>query len=533
MPGNNALVDENIQIIIRNADLVDIAEIRRFTQWQHTLKLNDIASWQLDLPTRDFQSYGIDCSCGIKFYRDNELILDGPISQKGIKQTLSAGEEKTSIVGGCDNAYLASRICYPVVTGPIFDKGLGYWQFKVQRSAVGIKSDIITGNKDWQEYEVPFVVEDAFGFVEGNTIAWSNQWGYFENWTQINTQTGGQDPTKGNFPHSALYTLSGVDDSTNTLTVDVPSQDLIVGGEDVGELLAPPIVFSEGTVIQTSGGLVDDPNYLGYDTRTGVADKVVKELVYFNAGNGACSDYLGTRAIKYLEIAKPTTQGSVITMNSRGENLLVQVQNACLSGAINFKITQVGGELVFSTFVGNDLSTEGNLVFSVESGNLSDYEYSYGPPSANMIWGCGPMTGPEKQMLPSGNVKSIDEFGRWETWLNSGNANASDSTTQVMANMVAANNLALAAAIINGDLTLSIRETDQVRYPRDFQIGDRVRVMVGNMPVDEIVTMVTYSVPESTSAASSTLNAALSRKESRLMQGLKQNTRLLQQISMT
>ena len=528
MPGSQ-LVEEDCVIVIRDSDLEDVGEITRFTQWQHTLKLNDISSWQLDLQTKDFESYEIDTNTGFLFYRDGELLIDGPIMPNGIQHTFQAGVETTTIIGGCDNAYLTSRICYPVVTGPLFDTTTGNWRFGVQRSAVGIKSVITTGCAAGEEYDVPLVVADAEGFVEGNTVAWIDTAGaYWDNWDELPGKSGDTDQVAELFPQSAALTLSGVDFSTNTLTIAVPTQAGVAG-----QMLAGPFPAG-GTIIQTSGGIVDDPAYLGYDTRVGLADDIAKELVYFNAGRGACSDHFGTRAIPHLEVGPPTMQGSTVTSNARGEALLTQVQNVCLSGGINFKTTQVGNELVFDTYLGNDLTQNGNLMFSVEMGNLKEYMYSYGPPTSNMIWGCGPETGPGKLMLPSGNQDSINQYGRWEGWISAATANAGDSASQIAANMVQTNNAALAQAIVNGSLTLTIQETDQVRYPRDFGLGDRIRIMVGTMPIDEIVTTIVYSLPGSTSsAASSALTTALTKQQTRAMTAQKAIQKQLQQMTMT
>ena len=55
MPGS-PLIEAEHKIILRNADLVDIREIRSYMQWQHTLKLNEVSSWQLDMHTSDFEN---------------------------------------------------------------------------------------------------------------------------------------------------------------------------------------------------------------------------------------------------------------------------------------------------------------------------------------------------------------------------------------------------------------------------------------------------------------------------------------------
>jgi hypothetical protein len=169
--------------------------------------------------------------------------------------------------------------------------------------------------------------------------------------------------------------------------------------------------------------------------------------------------------------------------------------------------------------VGNDLSQDGNLVFSLASGNLSDYQYNYGSPTANMVWGCGPETGVDKLMLPSGDIQSINDYGRWETWISSATAKAGDSAALIAANMVQTNNAALAQSIVNTQLTLTIQETDQVRYPRDFGLGDKVCVMIGDQPVYEIVTAFQYSIPTSATGAGAgtALAAALSKQETQAM----------------
>ena len=711
------LVDEDCRIIIRNADLEDIGEITRFTQWQHTLKLNEVSSWQLDLQTKDFESYGIDENTSLMFYRDDELLIDGPVMPNGIQYTFSEGVEKTTVIGGCDNAYLGSRICYPVVSGPLFDTNTGNWRFGKQRSGVGISSAIIKGVTTNEEYEVPLVLEDAVGFLEestatyvtiggiahtgwdtldlryaiplgivpiiishylagsyvvdttantdDNTLTYSTSfsstgirtfYAMFEGNAQyapcesppllINvgkpniipltlslevdnaspdidatytvTATLGQDlynksvtiyhyfngtktedltantdvngqisfatsfASAGELTYTASYAgdstysaassgiltinvgggfapestsitltantltpainetitltatfsgtdtsaikISGVDMSTNTVTLSVPQQYPAV---------LAPIFPDNGRLYQTSGGIVDDPTYLGYDTQTGVADIVAKRLVYYNAGKGACADHFGTRAIPHLVVAPPTTQGSIVTCNSRGEILLAQIQNVCLSGGINFRTRQIGKDLVFETFVGGDLSQDANLVFSVEMGNLKEYSYTYGPPLSNLIWGCGPQTGVDKIMLPSGNKLSIEQYGRWESWLNTATADAGATIAQKNANMVQQNNIALAQSLKNSQLTLTIQETDQVRYPRDFGLGDKIRIMAGKKPVDEIITNIMYTLPGGTgSSQGSSLMAALTKQETRQMRAQIATSKLLQQITM-
>ena len=513
------LTDSNCELVLRDANLEDAGEITQFIAFTSLLKLNDVSSWQLDMQTSNFRSYGIDETMGIMFKRGGELILDGPIMK--ITQSLTDGQEKTTIYGGCDLALLSPRICYPVVTGPIFDTSLpgtgtiinagtgvstpppasGAWRFGVKRSAIGITT---TTTKDavfdtsTTDTSLPAVltVVSAVGFVDGNTC------------TVVNID-GSMHPR----------TIVGVDLSSNTITVDS------------GDVVPWP---AGCTVIETSGDIVDDPAYLGYDTRTGVAENIAKEIVYYNAGAGSCVDSFGSRAIPFLVVAASAGRGAQITANSRGEFVLDQVQNVCISGGLNFAIKQVGQQLVFDTFYGNDLSVNDNLVFSYDGGNLKEYDYTYGPPIANFVMGAGPQGGVDKIMLSSGDLTSISQYGRREEWINSGTAQAGDTNTQIATNMVQANNLALAQSLINASLTLSIQENDQVQYPQDFQLGDKVGVIIGDTRINLVIGGISYSIPAGTgSAQGSAVTAVLSKTMTKSMESQVGMSKLIQQMSMS
>ena len=268
---------------------------------------------------------------------------------------------------------------------------------------------------------------------------------------------------------------------------------------------------------------------------------VAKELAYFNAGAGACGDHFGSRMWPFLKVAPPNGQGLPVTANSRFENLLTQIQDVCLSGGIFFRVTQadVGvDELVFDTFAGNDLSIDGNLIMSAESGNLGDYSFSYGPPTANFAMGAGPNTGPEKCMLPNGNLDSIAQYGRWEVMATSQQSQATTSSTtdftQINADLVQTTNAELAKDLVNASLSLSLTETDQVVYPRDFDMGDQIGIMVGDDLVAQIITSVDYSYPASSTGASSgsAVTAAMSRRASLDMEQQQATQRLLHKITM-
>jgi hypothetical protein len=472
-----SMIKSNCEIILRDPDLEDHGEIGHYNAFKCTMRLNDISSWQLDMHTSDFLGYDIDIDYGIIFKRDGVLMMSGPVTD--IQHTLTEGEQKSVVYGACDLDYLMRRVCYPIVEGPIFENGA--WYFKKKRNAESIWSLCTVGDSG----KYTLTLENAFGFVAGNTAEAVNNLG----------------------THLSLGTITSVDWSTNTITMLAPiAVDWLVGAQ----------------IVQHGSGIVDDPAFTGYDVRSGPAETVAKQIVYYNAGEGSCTDHFGPRAIPYLICADDLGRGTVTTANSRGEYVFDQVRDICLAGGLNIKCEQIGGSLVFDVFKGNDLSINDNLVFRRELGNLTDYDYTRSPPKMNFVMGSGPGTGTDKMMLPSGNIDNIAEFGRREGWVNAGTAQAGDTTEQINANMVQSNNLALAAALVNAQLTISIQETPSVLYPRDFKVGDIAAVYIGNTKFSIPIGAVDYSIPASTGGATgSAVTAALMRQPSKQM--LQQN----------
>jgi hypothetical protein len=198
--------------------------------------------------------------------------------------------------------------------------------------------------------------------------------------------------------------------------------------------------------------------------------------------------------------------------------LLSQIQNLSIVGQLYFQIKQVGTDLVFDVFQGNDLTENADLEFSVRSGNLKEYQYSVGLPVANMLIGVGPNPGAAKVMMPTADPASIAQFGRFESWMSASQGNASDTNAEISSAMAAANQVALLTEAYTSSVTLTLQETDQVRYPRDFNLGDKVRIMIGDVPTDQIVTSLSYDIPAgSGSGTGSALTAFYKKQMSRLM----------------
>lgn len=497
MPGT-PLVDENCEIIIRDQNLEDDGELRNIIKFDATLKLNDVSAWQMEMHTEDYLACNLQLGAGIIFRRDSEQILSGPVTL--VRHHYLAGLRTTSIYGGDDNYWLKTRVCYPLVSGMIQVDGI--YRFTRRISANGLTTTLtkatVIGDKSME-------VNDATGFQWGATLG-------------------------------VVYHMGGISGPTvKPEAIDYPKNVIYIDGTFA---TAYPI----GTPVVQTGywdkfyqtDVIDDPTYRGYDTRIGHAEAVMKELVYFNAGKGACVDKFGQRAIPHLVVAPTYDRGNTVTSNARGEELLAHLQNIANVGGICFQLKQVDNELVFDVWKGKDHTLQEELIFSVEHGNLKEYEFALGEPDANMLIAVGPNAGPLKLMLPSANEASIAQFGRFEEWENAISSSEKATNEQIVAAMEASNNAALLTKAYSSSISISLQETDQVRYPRDFQLGDNVRIMIGQEPTDQIVKSIFYSIPAGSAGGSGSAIGAFSKLQmSRVMTRLRRQGDLIKQLMMT
>lgn len=483
------LEDSNIEIIRRDSDLKDDGEVTKFLSWKSTHKLNQISVWQIDTQKKLFDKMPLEPGQhGIMFKREGETLLTGPVID--VQHSLSGGEEKTSIFG-CDDMYwLGEMDSFPVVIGPNLEAD-GNWYFSVKRNGNGLWSTTtsVTTAPITTDTQIILAVGSVIGYVVGASVAALN-------------------------PTDQLGTITALDETKNELTVLL----------DLDPATGDPLFMSEleqdATVMQTITGtdiLVDNPDYKGYDTRKGKAESVVKQLVYYNAADGACTDSYGSRAVPHLHIAADKGRGSEITVNARGEKLLSLVADGCRSGGLNFDVMQDGTDLLFDVYAGADLSADDKLIFSRDRGNLKDYNYKYGMPVANFVIGYGKGAGAKKLVYPSGIAENIAQYGRHEGWVSASTSDAGATPADVTANMIQTNNTFLRQSSQNVNITVTLQETAQIRFPTDFRVGDIVPVYIGDKKFKVPVTAVIYEVPGTSSASGSALSAALTMQETRQM----------------
>jgi len=224
-----------------------------------------------------------------------------------------------------------------------------------------------------------------------------------------------------------------------------------------------------------------------------------------------------------LHIAPDSGQGNFVTSNTRGENLLTQVTEVCGAGGVNFDVTQSGTNLLFDVYNGKDLTNNDELIFSVDRGNLKGYDYKYGFPAANfaMVYGAGMAA--KKMVYPSFSAENIAQYGRVEGWVASTSSAAGATDDVIKANMIQAGDTFLGKAMQNATITAELWETEQVKYGRDFIVGDTVGVYVGEKKFPIPITAIHYTVPSNSGATGSAVSEALMKSESEAMRKQKKH----------
>jgi len=217
-----------------------------------------------------------------------------------------------------------------------------------------------------------------------------------------------------------------------------------------------------------------------YDTETGPAESVIKTYVSNNLGPLAAT----VRQQSNLVIQTDAAQGSTVTYNARFEQLLQMDMNGLLqilatAGGVGMKMVQTSTpSLQFQVFVPATATT---AKFSLDLGNLGAYEIindAQALINAVVVGGGG--SGLARSFYNATDATSTGLWGRREGFVDGGSA-----TSQAQLAVQAAAALATGASkfTFNG----TFYETDGLQYVRDFNLGDKVTVVIDGATLTDIV----------------------------------------------
>jgi hypothetical protein len=217
-----------------------------------------------------------------------------------------------------------------------------------------------------------------------------------------------------------------------------------------------------------------------YDTQSDHAETVIKHYVDFNLGPDAAT----VRQLANLSIETDAGQGSIVTYSARFEQLLQMDMGGLLqilasAGGVGMRVVQTSTPgLQFQVFVPSVANT---AKFSLDLGNLGAYEYIQDAQSIiNVVTVGGGGTGNARAFYTAQDATSVGLWGRCEGFVNAG---TSTTAAQLVVQGTAALDSGASKLTFNG----VFYETDGLQYVRDFNLGDKVSVVIDGATLTDIV----------------------------------------------
>lgn len=275
---------------------------------------------------------------------------------------------------------------------------------------------------------------------------------------------------------------------------DGGSGKLTVGGVDDTELLARYTCWPSPTAA------IGSQTASVYKISATKAETAMRTLVNVNAGPGA----LTTRKNALLTLATDGLRGPTITRQvNQFDGLLPTLQDiGNAAGPLGFRVVQVGTNLQFQVYAPIDQSATAR--FSFRLGNLTDASYTTTPPTctrAIVVAGGGSSPRVCKTydrtdpLFPTLVLEQfVDQTG------------VDTASVDLTAQMDQAGAEALAGGAGQGSLSISPIDIPQLRYGRDYQVGDTVAADVRGTWYTDVVREVSLT---STASDATTVKATV------------------------
>jgi hypothetical protein len=234
--------------------------------------------------------------------------------------------------------------------------------------------------------------------------------------------------------------------------------NIIVSGSD-------DLIFLERNLLYPVPG---GPPYTsqGYDVRTGAVETIMKKYIEDNIGVNARPE----RRIPLLTVEPDKGIGKVVTGRARFNNIVEKFSELAIAGGdIGFRVVQVNESLQFQVYQPEDKSK--NVLFSPLLGNLSSFEYNTEDPEANYVIVGGGGQGKDRLLLEKGDSASISRFGRIETFIDRRDTTDINELQQAM-------DEELKSKAEKTSLSISPIDTESLTFNRDYNIGDKVAVVL-------------------------------------------------------
>jgi hypothetical protein len=268
-------------------------------------------------------------------------------------------------------------------------------------------------------------------------------------------------------PTKSVVTNQSQDDAVGTYEITGVDDSVILT-----ERLAYPTPSTADVAAQTQES----------DVRDGNAEDVMKGYVSANIGPSAPA----ARRIATLTVETSESRGAAVTGTARFETLQELLAGLGAVSGLGFTIEQVEDELQFQVYEPTDRSL--NVRLDLFNGRLTKTEYAYSQPKITRTIVGGQGDGVDRVFIEATSADSIEAEKAWGRRIEGFTDARSSATTEELQQ---AGDEALAK---DGKsiVSVSISPTDDstMLFGKDWNLGDKVSVVVGSMELVSVVTEV-------------------------------------------
>ena len=281
---------------------------------------------------------------------------------------------------------------------------------------------------------------------------------------------------------SGVFFSGPTTSATLKQTTEDPIGQWIISGVDdtviLSERLAYPAPSTSDVTAQTSE----------YDIRTGVCSTVLYAYVLNNIGASGPA----TRKITNLTNAADLAIGASVSYSARFDTLQSICYKLAWATGLGFDILQSGTNLVFTVFQPTDRSA--SIRLDINNNRLESSDYGYTAPEVTRAIVAGDGTGSNRVFVEVTTASSTAAESVWSRRIERfvDNRSTSDTTELTVAGEA---ELADKGMTVTG-LSVQPTDMDSMRFLIDWNLGDKVSVVVGSDTVQQVVQEVGIGIAE-------------------------------------
>lgn len=274
-------------------------------------------------------------------------------------------------------------------------------------------------------------------------------------------------------PTTSVKTDQSTEDLVGTYTIQGVDDSILLS-----ERLAYPTPTTADVTAQTSA----------YDERTGNAETVMKAYVNANIGPAAPV----TRRVPNLTVEASSNLGPTIKGSARFETLQELLKGFADLSELGFTIEQNGDELEFQVYAPNDRSAFVRL--DLDNGRLKKSEYSYTAPKTTRVIVGGQGEAELRTFVERSSSESLEAEISWGRRIE---IFKDQRSTEDLAELQQAGDEVLVKdgkTIVS--VSISPSDDQTMLYGKDWNLGDKVSVVVGDTELQAVVTEVGILISE-------------------------------------